>query len=78
MEFKPERFLKEEGKPIAPDSAIYAFGFGRRVCPGRFYALDTVWLVLACVLAIFDITKALDADGNEIEVVVEHTSGAVR
>ncbi|KAK7460412.1 hypothetical protein VKT23_009132 [Stygiomarasmius scandens] len=77
MEFKPERFLKQEGKPAAPDSAIYAFGFGRRVCPGRFYALDTVWLVLACVLAIFDITKALDADGKEIEVVIEHTSGAV-
>ncbi|KAK7460413.1 hypothetical protein VKT23_009133 [Stygiomarasmius scandens] len=78
MEFKPERFLKQEGKPTAPDSAIYAFGFGRRVCPGRFYVLDAVWLVLACVLATLDVTKVFDIDGKEIEIVVQHTPGTIR
>ncbi|KAK7460408.1 hypothetical protein VKT23_009129 [Stygiomarasmius scandens] len=78
MEFKPERFLKQEGRPSPPDSGLYAFGFGRRICPGRFFALDAAWLAVACVLATFDIIKAFDADGEEIEVVAEHTPGAVR
>lgn len=31
FEFKPERFLKEDGKELPPDPAIVgAFGFGRR------------------------------------------------
>ncbi|KAK7460409.1 hypothetical protein VKT23_009130 [Stygiomarasmius scandens] len=77
MEFKPERFLRQKGRPSPPDSALYAFGFGRRICPGRFFALDAAWLAVACVLATFDIIKAFDADGEEIEVIAEHTPGAV-
>ncbi|THU99939.1 cytochrome P450 [Dendrothele bispora CBS 962.96] len=77
MKFKPERFLKEEGKSTPPDSALYAFGFGRRICPGRFLALDAAWLMVACVLSVFDINKTFDAEGNEIEVVFEHSPGAI-
>ncbi|KAK7460394.1 hypothetical protein VKT23_009117 [Stygiomarasmius scandens] len=77
MEFKPERFLKQKGKSSQPDLTSYAFGFGRRICPGRFFALDAVWLMVACILATFDIAKAFDEDGEEIEVVVEHTQGAL-
>lgn len=35
-EFKPERFLTPDGKrnPDIPDVDV-AFGFGRRICPGR-------------------------------------------
>ncbi|THU84948.1 cytochrome P450 [Dendrothele bispora CBS 962.96] len=78
MKFKPERFLKEEGKSTPPDSTLYAFGFGRRICPGRFLALDAAWLMVACVLSVFDINKTFDAEGNEIEVVFAHTPGAIR
>ena len=35
-----------------------------RICPGRYLALRTVYLVVACVLSVFDIGPVLDKDGN--------------
>ncbi|KAJ5762459.1 uncharacterized protein N7511_005841 [Penicillium nucicola] len=54
MEFQPERFL---GESPAPDPKVIAFGFGRRVCPGRFLADRTVFLSVAQSLAVFDISR---------------------
>ncbi|KAJ7888842.1 cytochrome P450 [Mycena leptocephala] len=66
-EFKPERFLLD-GKPNPairnPDAA---FGFGRRMCPGRHMATSSVWIAVASILATFDITKAVGEDGKVIE-----------
>ncbi|KAF9485763.1 cytochrome P450 [Pholiota conissans] len=68
-EFKPERFLDERGRLLdGASSRVLAFGFGRRICPGRYSASSTLWLTIASVLACFDISKAKDAEGNEIEV----------
>ncbi|KAJ5128334.1 uncharacterized protein N7443_005455 [Penicillium atrosanguineum] len=55
MEFQPERFL---GETPAPDPHAIAFGFGRRVCPGRFLADNTVFLSVAQSLAAFNISGA--------------------
>lgn len=35
-----------------------------RICPGRYLALRMVYLVVACVLSVFDIGPVLDEDGN--------------
>ena len=35
-----------------------------RICPGKDLALRTVYLVVACVLSVFDIGPALDDGGN--------------
>jgi hypothetical protein len=35
-----------------------------RICPGRHFALRTVYIIVACVLTVFDIEPALDEDGN--------------
>ncbi|KAF9463660.1 cytochrome P450 [Collybia nuda] len=56
LEFKPERFLNAPGSEVPPDPAtLGAFGFGRRICPGRHFALETLWLAMACILARFEI-----------------------
>ncbi|THH17674.1 hypothetical protein EW146_g3176 [Bondarzewia mesenterica] len=70
--FKPEHFLDPSVK--FPE---IAFGFGRRICPGRFMARASVWIAIASVLAVFDISKAVDENGKEIEPVDEYTSGIV-
>jgi Cytochrome P450 len=44
----------------------YAFGFGRRVCPGRWMAHSFVWIVVASVLSAFRIEKVV-RDGRVIE-----------
>ncbi|KKK20514.1 hypothetical protein ARAM_001120 [Aspergillus rambellii] len=54
--FKPERFLASEGHPPEADPAKFVFGFGRRICPGRFLIDEKVFLVVALTLACLDIS----------------------
>lgn len=65
--FSPERFLGN-GLRAAEPEPIAAFGFGRRVCPGRFLALTTLWLEVACLLAAFNFEPAKDSSGKPIDV----------
>ncbi|KIM57444.1 hypothetical protein SCLCIDRAFT_130521 [Scleroderma citrinum Foug A] len=76
-EFRPERFLTEEGKLLAEStlSSNPIFGLGRRICPGRFAAEAFVWVAIASILSGFRITKAKDADGKEIDVKRKFTTG---
>ncbi|KAF8877650.1 cytochrome P450 [Gymnopilus junonius] len=82
--FNPDRFLttnKSTGKleldPTVRDPALMAFGFGRRMCPGRDVALSVIWLTMASVLATFNITKAIDENGKELEPDVQYWSGLI-
>jgi len=76
--FNPDRFLKDgELDPDVMSPGLVAFGFGRRICPGRFVALDSLFLNMACVLASFDIGKAIDEKGNSITPVKDFASGTI-
>ena len=48
------------------DNCIYLLTFHLRVCPGAHLADNSVWLVVARVLATLDIRKARDQTGAEI------------
>ncbi|KAJ6550242.1 cytochrome P450 [Mycena capillaripes] len=76
--FKPERFLRN-GKlnPDVRDPETVAFGFGRRICPGKHLASDSLWLTIASMLATMDIKKAVDEEGKVVEPSYEYTSGLV-
>ncbi|KAJ7764633.1 cytochrome P450 [Mycena maculata] len=60
--FRPERFLNKES-PL-PDPSTIAFGWGRRICPGRFLAENSLWLHVATILACFNISPAIGNDGK--------------
>ncbi|KAF7977803.1 hypothetical protein HWV62_2717 [Athelia sp. TMB] len=77
--FDPERFLTPDGKVnhSVPDSEA-AFGYGRRICPGRHMARGTVWLTAGSILASFNVEKAVDAQGNVIEPHVEYVPSLIR
>ncbi|EIM84080.1 cytochrome P450 [Stereum hirsutum FP-91666 SS1] len=64
--FNPSRFLTADGKAIDPTvrDPEAVFGFGRRMCPGRFLALDSLWTTTACIIALFDIERKVDDDGK--------------
>ncbi|KAF8513884.1 cytochrome P450 [Gautieria morchelliformis] len=70
--FEPERFLR----PGARDPSA-AFGFGRRICPGRYLADNTIYLAACYILKVFNISPAKDANGAEIPVHDSISSGAV-
>ncbi|KAH7909414.1 cytochrome P450 [Hygrophoropsis aurantiaca] len=79
MKFMPERFLTPDGKPDESvlDPAAAAFGYGRRICPGRFAADAQLWISVACILMVFDITPAIDKDGRPIPVKPAFESGMI-
>ena len=73
-EFKPERFLNEDGSTRDDPTLSLIFGIGKRICPGRHFVDDTVFIVASSVLSVFNVTKARDENGNEKPVKAEVTS----
>ncbi|RDW81591.1 cytochrome P450 [Aspergillus mulundensis] len=59
--FNPSRFL---GPTPEADPANLAFGFGRRICPGRLLADSSLFLAIAQVLAVFEIRIASEASAK--------------
>jgi hypothetical protein len=49
-----------------------------RICPGRHMATDSLWIVIASILATFDISKAIGDDGRVVEPSYEYVSALVR
>lgn len=76
--------------PAVPDSDA-AFGFGRRfvenilvkyhflmlfrICAGRFFAQNSLFIIVTNVLASFNISPPLDASGKPMHLDAEITSG---
>ncbi|KAG9218358.1 hypothetical protein CCMSSC00406_0007271 [Pleurotus cornucopiae] len=78
-EFIPSRFLKDgQIDPSLKDYFMTAFGFGRRICPGRYFAMDNLWLNMASILSVYTIGKAVDEDGQEIDITPEYTTNLNR
>ncbi|KAJ7070958.1 cytochrome P450 [Mycena amicta] len=73
LTFNPWRFCPENRKDGLNQLPDPAFGFGRRFCPGKHLALDTLWIVVASTLAVFNITKELDENGQVKEPTTEFT-----
>ncbi|TBU27012.1 CyP450 monooxygenase [Dichomitus squalens] len=63
--FMPERFLKNgQLDPDVRDPFKFQFGFGRRMCPGRHFALDSAFLMIASILHVFTIEPPVNDDGS--------------
>ncbi|KAL4263127.1 cytochrome P450 family protein [Pleurotus pulmonarius] len=71
--FNPSRFLPQldgQGEPRFDA----AFGFGRRICPGRHFAFSSVWILTATLLATSNISEGKDANGVTIPLSREFKS----
>ncbi|KXN84793.1 O-methylsterigmatocystin oxidoreductase [Leucoagaricus sp. SymC.cos] len=64
----PERFLTSN----FIDPRTFAFGYGRRVCPGGQFAEEMIFMAVATILSVYDITGGPAAPSN-----VEFTSNLV-
>ncbi|OAX42469.1 cytochrome P450 [Rhizopogon vinicolor AM-OR11-026] len=74
--FDPNRHLTAEGKLKDRTFNHFAFGNGRRICPGRWFAENSVWIAMAAILSVLRIDYARDPDGHRIEIKPEFTTGA--
>lgn len=52
--------------------------FVSRICPGRHLANDSIFITIASVVATFDISKSVGADGKFITPSGEYSSGLLR
>ena len=71
--FDPDRYLAPRGEPDPTE----AFGYGRRMCPGRFFADSSLYINMAQSLAAFTITNAVDEAGKPIEVDIKAKPGVL-
>lgn len=50
-----------------------------RICPGRYFADISIWLMMSNILATFDIGPPVDASGKpQVVGEVKYTAGLVR
>lgn len=71
--FDPARYSEPFNEPH-PD---FVFGFGRRKCPGLHLADASLFIAIARMLSAFSVAKALDANGQEVEVELRVKPGIV-
>jgi len=69
--FDPERFCPPPGVEAQADPTKWIFGFGRRVCAGALFAETSLFLNITAVLVTFNISKAINTKGQEIEPNVD-------
>ncbi|KAI0267091.1 cytochrome P450 [Gloeopeniophorella convolvens] len=76
-EFSPERFLDTDGRSAEQDPRVCAFGFGRRICPGRQFADTVLWLAIATTLSVLRLSK-VTKDGVEVTPKVQFVGSILR
>lgn len=76
MKFNPERFNDDDAE-IAKVSDL-AFGFGRRLCPGKNFAENSLFAVVSTVLASCHILPGVDERGAKVIPEYVFTTGIVR
>ncbi|CAE6442524.1 unnamed protein product [Rhizoctonia solani] len=69
--FNPDRFLDPNVPPLP------GFGWGRRKCPGIYYAQAAVFVSIASLLATYTFSKKLDPNGQEITPTIEDGSNSM-
>ncbi|KAI0343875.1 cytochrome P450 [Trametopsis cervina] len=83
--FLPSRFLvSPTSVPLTPaqkkalDPRTYVFGFGRRICPGMHLIEESLWIVMATMVATLDLKNPVDERGRERRPKVRYENAVFR
>ncbi len=69
------RYVKMSYYPfLVMNDTMHSF----RICPGRHFAVDSLQMSIASILAVFNIDKARDDRGQVMEPEIEYISGFTR
>lgn len=49
-----------------------------RICPGRYFAMDTLWLSMASILSVYTIGKPVDESGGKVDIALKYKAGLNR
>ncbi|THV05811.1 cytochrome P450 [Dendrothele bispora CBS 962.96] len=71
-EFRPERHLDDNGRlKDERNEGHVTYGFGQRICPGRYSANDTLFIQIAMILWALRLEPAKDNNGNFMKPSVD-------
>jgi hypothetical protein len=76
MGFRPSRHKASPPHPAEPDPRNLIFGYGCRICPGRFVADNALFITIAQTLAIFNMDKPVE-NGKTVEPDVRFEPGTI-
>ncbi|KAJ7202041.1 cytochrome P450 [Mycena pura] len=74
-EFRPERFLNDKR---ADEINTSVFGFGRRACPGVYFAEASIFIAISMALSQCNISNPTNSRGQKIGKDVEYQTGTIR
>ncbi|KAH7907410.1 cytochrome P450 [Hygrophoropsis aurantiaca] len=77
--FNPHRFLDANGRlrSDVADPRRIAYGFGRRICPGRHLAEQSAWIAIAMLLSTFELSMPFDEHGNPVQPDLTYVSSLI-
>jgi cytochrome P450 len=76
MKFNPDRFIETATHKAEPDPRNFIFGYGRRICPGRYVADNALFITIAQSLAVFEVKNQVE-NGKVIETEIEFEPGMI-
>jgi len=74
--FKAERFLNPDGSLRDDPLLSSAFGYGKRICPGRHFVDTTLFIYAASLLSVFRIENVQDSQEKQPEY--KYSEGIIR
>ncbi|KAH6899259.1 cytochrome P450 98A3 [Coprinopsis sp. MPI-PUGE-AT-0042] len=77
--FNPDRYLDRNGNfdSTTLDPEVAAFGYGRRICPGRHLGNESTALMIASLLAVFEVKPPADKNGLPLLLELDTVSDIV-
>ena len=76
--FKPERFLNPDGRIRDDPLLSSAFGYGKRICPGRHFVDATLFTYAASLLSVFCVESAQGDQGRHSSSEYTYTGSLLR
>jgi cytochrome P450 len=75
--FDPARWLDNPASAQSAKRVAMPFGAGPRLCPGRYLAMTEIKMLMAMLLASFDIRSVTTPQGGEAEESLNLTMAPV-
>ncbi|KAK1218172.1 hypothetical protein PQX77_019157 [Marasmius sp. AFHP31] len=75
--FDPKRWIKDGKMNSDIRDVTSGFEVRRRICPGKQLTMSTIYLMIMSMLAVFDISKAVNENGKLIEPNTKFTSNSI-
>jgi hypothetical protein len=62
---------------VLKHAVVLSVEIARRACPGRYFADQSLFLLVASILSVFKISPPRDEQGNQVPLKLEQMTGLI-